>query len=166
MPVYNVEAPVVPLRLSQSRNLFKLFQNDVGLLASQYDGGIQIQLLTDEKSINFGAVYENAVAQELHAHGFDLYYFNSKKQGELDFVIEKNGEVMPIEVKSGKDYQRHNALTNVMANVEYQIRKAIVFSNTNVRQSAKILYLPIYMTAFLVREIPDNIVYTVDFSGL
>ena len=166
LPVYNVEAPAVPLKLSQSRNLFKLFQNDVGLLASQYDGGIQIQLLTDEKSINFGAVYENAVAQELHAHGFDLYYFNSKKQGELDFVIEKNGEVMPIEVKSGKDYQRHNALTNVMANEEYQIRKAIVFSNTNVRQSGKILYLPIYMTAFLVREIPDNIVYTIDLSGL
>lgn len=135
-------------------------------MASQYDGGIQIQLLTDEKSINFGAVYENAVAQEFHAHGFDLHYFNSKKQGELDFVIEKNGEIMPIEVKSGKDYQRHNALTNVMANVEYQIRKAIVFSNTNVRQSGKILYLPIYMTAFLVREIPDNIVYTVDLSGL
>ena len=166
LPVYNVEAPVVPLKLSQSRNLFKLFQNDVGLLASQYDGGIQLQLLTDEKNINFGAIYENAVAQELHAHGFDLYYFNSKKQGELDFVIEKDGEVMPIEVKSGKDYQRHNALTNVMANEEYKIREAIVFSNTNVRQSGKVLYIPIYMTAFLMKKIPDSIIYTVDLSEL
>jgi predicted AAA+ superfamily ATPase len=166
LPVYNVEAPVVPLILSQSRNLFKLFQNDVGLLASQYDGGIQLQLLTNEKNINCGAIYENAVAQELHSHGFDLYYFNSKKQGELDFVIEKDGEIMPLEVKSGKDYQRHNALTNIMANEEYKIRKAIVFSNINVRQSGKVLYLPIYMTAFLTKKIPDNIVYSVDLSGL
>ncbi len=89
LPVFNVEEPVVPLKLSRSRNLFKLFQNDVGLLACQYAEGIQLRIINDEKSINFGSIYENVVAQELHAHGFELYYFNSKKQGELDFIIEK-----------------------------------------------------------------------------
>lgn len=166
LPVYNVEEPVVPLKLSRSRNLFKLFQNDVGLLACQYADGIQLQLLTNAKSINYGSIYENAVAQELHAHGFDLYYFNSKKQGELDFVVEKCGKTLPIEVKSGKDYQRHNALSNVMANEDYQIQQAYVFSNGNVSQEGRVLYLPIYMAAFLERQVPIDVVYKVDLTGL
>ena len=166
LPVYNVEEPAIPLKLSRSRNLFKLFQNDVGLLASQYADGIQLRLLTDAKSINFGSVYENAIAQELSAHGFDLYYFNSKKQGELDFVIEKNGAVLPIEVKSGKDYHRHNALSNVMSNQNYQIPEAIVFSNENYRQPDKVMYLPVYMAMFIEKQTPVDITYKVDLSGL
>ena len=166
IPVYNVEEPVIPLKLSRSRNLFKLFQNDVGLLASQYADGIQLKLLTNAKSINFGSIYENAIAQELHAHGFDLYYFNSKKQGELDFVIEKNGSVLPIEVKSGKDYHRHNALSNVMGNADYLIPQAYVFSNENVRQENTVVYLPIYMAMFLEQQTSVNVTYKVDLSGL
>lgn len=79
-----------------------------------YANGLQIQILQGEKNINFGAIYENAVAQELKAHGFDLYYFQNKKQGELDFVIEQNGNIIPIEVKSGKTYARHRALDQVL----------------------------------------------------
>ena len=166
MPVYNVEEPIVPLKLSRSRNLFKLFQNDVGLLTCQFAESIQLRILKDDKGINFGSVYENVVAQELHAHGFELYYFNSKKQGELDFVIEKDGQVVPIEVKSGKDYQRHNALTNVLANLDYQIKEAMVFSNSNLSRINKTIYLPIYMTAFLKKATMSPITYTVDLSGL
>lgn len=102
LPVFCVQEPEIPLLLSKATNLFKLFLADVGLLASMYADGLQIKILGKEKEINFGAIYENAVAQELRAHGFDLYYFNSKKQGELDFMIEYQGEVLPIEVKSGK----------------------------------------------------------------
>lgn len=166
LPVYNVEEPTVPLKLSRSRNLFKLFQNDVGLLTCQFSDGIQLRILENDKSINFGSVYENVVAQELHAHGFELYYFNSKKQGELDFVIEKDGKVVPIEVKSGKDYQRHNALTNVLANPDYQIKEAIVFSNSNLSRTNKTIYLPIYMIAFLKKTAMPPITYTIDLSGL
>lgn len=166
LPTYNVEEPVVPLKLSRSRSLFKLFQNDVGLLASQYAEGIQLRLLSDEKSINFGAVFENAVAQELCAHGFELYYFNSKKQGELDFVVEQNGHVVPIEVKSGKDYQRHNALSNVMTNADYDIPQAFVFCHSNVHSEGNICYLPIYMVAFLRKESIGQLVYSVDLSGI
>lgn len=166
LPVFNVEEPVAPLKLSRSRNLFKLFQNDIGLLACQYADGIQLQLLTNAKDINYGSIYENAIAQELHARGFDLYYFNSKKQGELDFVSEKGGKVVPIEVKSGKDYQRHNALSNVMANTDYQIPEALVFTNENVSQNGKVLFLPIYMAAFLEKQVPIDVVYRVDLSGL
>ena len=152
LPAFCVAEPVVPLMLNKSANLFKLFLSDVGLLASMYMDGIQLKLLNREKDINFGSVYENAAAQELKAHGFDLYYFNSKKQGELDFVIERGGDALPIEIKSGKDYQRHAALENVMGSKDYAIPVAFVFQNDNVSDNGKIVYLPIYMLMFLQKE--------------
>ena len=166
LPVYNVEEPTVPLILSSSRNLFKLFMADIGLLASLYADGIQLKILDNEPSINFGSVYENAVAQELWAHGFQLYYYNNKRQGELDFVIEQNGEVLPIEVKSGKDYERHKALTNVVNSTTYQISKAYVLCNDNVKKVGKITYLPIYMLMFIKKEQKLPTKYSIDLSGL
>lgn len=158
IPVYNVEKPRIPLMLNEHRNLFKLFQNDVGLLAYQYANGIQLRILSGEVDINFGAIYENVVAQELLSQGFgQLYYFNSKKRGEVDFVIEAgDGTVLPIEVKSGKDYERHNALANILDTEEYNLNKAIILCNENVSVQEKKVYLPIYMATFIRKkqEIP------------
>lgn len=149
LPVYNVSEPIVPLKLNEQRNLFKLFQNDVGLLASQYVTGIQLKILQGEVTINYGAIYENAVAQELHAHGWQLYYFNSKRQGEVDFLLEQDAEIIPLEIKSGKDYHRHVALNNILKTPEYNISKAIVLSNSNLKVVGPIIYAPIYMTMFI-----------------
>ena len=96
IPVYNVEEPKMPLKLSMSRNLLKLFLNDIGLLAAQYANGIQLRIIKGDKDINFGSVYENAVAQELIAHSFEPFYYNNKKRGEIDFVIEYHGRILPI----------------------------------------------------------------------
>lgn len=154
IPVYNVEEPCVPLLLNKQRNLLKLFQNDVGLLACQYADGIQLRILRGEVDINYGAVYENVVAQELLAHGFEhLYYFNSKKQGEVDFLLEKgDGTLLPVEVKSGKNYAFHLALNNLLNNEDYRIPEAFVLCNDNVRVEGKVTYLPVYMTLFLQRK--------------
>ncbi len=159
LPTYNVEEPRLPLKLGEQRNLFKLFLCDVGLLASQYAANIAVDLLNGDVEINYGAVYENFAAQELRAHGYNLYYFNNKKQGELDFVVEDKGSVLPIEIKSGKDYKRHNALSNVMQNEEYGIGRAIVFSNGNLERNGKILYLPIYMLMYLRPETMANPIF-------
>lgn len=166
LPVYNVEEPKMPLLLARSRNLFKLFQNDIGLLASQYAEGIQMRIIKDDKDINFGSIYENAVAQELVAHGIAPYYYNNKKRGELDFVIEFNGKVLPIEVKSGKDYEIHRALSNIMDCEEYNLHEAVVFNNDNLRVAGKIVYTPIYMVMFLERDSTAPTFYKVDLSGL
>ena len=166
LPTYNIEEPKLPLLLAKTRNLFKLFQSDVGLLVSQFAGGIQLQLLDDSQAINFGSIYENVVAQELKAHGFDLYYYNSKKMGELDFVVEYRGKVLPIEVKSGKDYERHNALSNVMASAEYAIPEALVLCNGNVKVVDKVIYVPIYMLMFMEKEVKVDVKYKVDLSDL
>ncbi len=166
LPVYNVEEPKVPLLLSRSRNLFKLFQNDVGLLAAQYAEGIQLRIIAGDKAINFGSVFENAVAQELLAHGFDLYYYNNKKRGEIDFVVEKQGKALPIEVKSDKDYAVHRALANVLTCEEFGIQEALVLSGENLRVERKILYAPVYMVMFLERKNTTPSYYAVDLTGL
>ena len=170
IPTFNVEEPRIPLLLSKQRNLFKLFSNDVGLLAAMYGGNIQTQLLGKDANINFGSVYENLVAQELYAHGFamghSLYYFNNKKQGELDFVIEYDNHVLPIEVKSAKDYDRHNALSNVMGNQEYGIPFAYVFCQENVHIKGNITYLPIYLITFLEQTQVGESIFLFDLRGL
>ena len=149
LPVYNVSEPTIPLLLNEKSSLFKLFLADVGMLTTLYGRATKMQLLSDDKDINNGALYENVVAQELKAHGFKLYYYNSKRFGELDFVIEYKGKVLPIEVKSGKSYQRHSALSNIMEISNYSIDEAFVFSNYNVEIKGNIVYYPIYMLMFI-----------------
>lgn len=166
LPVYNVEEPKMPLLLARSRNLFKLFQNDIGLLASQYAEGIQLRIIQGDRNINYGSIYENAVAQELIAHDIAPFYYNNKKRGELDFVVELGGKVLPIEVKSGKDYEVHRALSNIMDGKEYDLPEAIVFQNENLHMKGKIIYAPIYMVMFLEKDNTAPEHYTVDISGL
>lgn len=166
IPVYNVDEPKVPLKLSETRNLFKLFSNDVGLLAAQYADGIQLKILTGDSSVNIGAVYENVIAEELLSHGIYPYYYNNKRRGEVDFVISLGDKVMPIEVKSGKDYQRHTALTNLMADYPDSVYDAVVLCNGNLEVSGRITYIPIYMVMFIRPMESDVGVYRIDLTGL
>lgn len=167
IPVFNVDEPKLPLKLASSRNLFKLFSNDVGLLACQYSDGIQLKILTGDDAINHGSVYENVVAQELLAHGFDeLYYYNSKKMGELDFILEYDGNVFPVEVKSGKDYSRHRALNNILTCPEYDIPQAVVLCNNNFEVKDNVIYVPIYMMMFLQKEREVDMQFHLDLNGL
>lgn len=167
LQTYCASEPLLPLLLSKSTNLFKLFMSDVGLLAAMYADGLQMKILMNEININFGSIYENVVAQELKCHGFDLYYYNNNRQGELDFLVEYKGAVLPIEVKSGKDYERHAALTNCMNNRRYDIPKAYVFCNDNIKQAEKVTYYPIYMITFLEKEeIIQEMIYKPDLSVL
>lgn len=148
LPVYNVETPKIPLKLSKSRSLFKLFMSDVGLLASEYSQGIQLKIISGDDKLNYGAIFENYIAQELTACEHDLYYYNNKKRGELDFLIEYDGEVLPIEVKSGKDYKVHRALSNIMDCGEFNLNRALIFNNSNLKVEGKLTYAPIYMAMF------------------
>ena len=166
IPVYNVEEPKVPLLLARSRNLLKLFLNYIGLLAAQYADGIQVRIIKGDKDINFGSIYENAVAQELVAHGFEPYFYNSKKRGEIDFVIENDGKVLPIEVMSGKGYVYHRALSNIMDCEEYDLPEALVLNNDNLTVEGRITYVPVYMVMFIVKSDPSVTQYRVDISEL
>ena len=152
LEVKAISNPVFPLIESENKNLLKLYLNDVGLLTNiLYRNNIRA-VLDSEKSINLGTVYESVVAQEMKAHGFDLRYYDNRKKGEVDFIVDDYDtlSLLPIEVKSGKDYQIHSALNSMVTNEDYNIQKAIVFSNNRlVSQKGKIFYLPIYYTMFL-----------------
>lgn len=152
--------------LSRSRNLFKLFQNDIGLLAAQYAEGIQLRIIRGDKDINFGSIFENVVAQELVAHGITPYYYNNKKRGEVDFIIERGGKVFPVEVKSGKDYEVHHALSNIMDCDEYDLPEAIILNNDNLKVDGKLVYAPIYMVMFIEKNNDAPSFYKVDLTGL
>ncbi len=152
LPVYNSTEPAVPLLMNQKRSLFKLFLSDVGMLTTMYGRATKAQLLSDHSDMNNGAIYENVVAQELVAHGFDLYYYSSKKYGELDILLEKDGKLLPIEVKSGKSYGRHSALNNVMSLENYDIPEAFVLSGSNVSVNGNVVYYPVYMLMFIKND--------------
>lgn len=150
--VFNTTEPTIPLMLNEKSALFKLFISDVGLLTTIYGKSCKLKIVNKEGDINKGAVFENVVAQELHAHGYPLYYYNSKKLGEIDFIVEQNGKSLPIEVKSGKAYNKHSALNNLMNTKEYGIEEAFIFTNDNVKIDGKLNYLPMYMVMFLRDE--------------
>lgn len=150
LAAYNVDELATPLLASKSRNLFKLLYSDVGLLSSAFSRKAALDILNDAGGVNHDSTYENVVAQELVAHGFELYYYNSKKFGELDFVIEdRDGHVFPIEMKSGKGYKRHHAIANVMDVENYHLKTGYVFCPGNIERVGKILYLPIYLVSLL-----------------
>ncbi len=127
LPVYNVEAPVIPLLASKSSNVFRLFSSDIGLLTSAYPAATKIELINKNGEVNNGAHFENAVAQQLLCNGFEPYFCKKKNIGELDFLIEMDGKVVPIEVKSGKAYRTQKALDHFMNVSDYHIEKAYVF---------------------------------------
>ena len=148
--VVNVTEPLHPLKMAENRSFFKLFANDVGLLSAMCGMEVPKSIISDNLGVNYGSIYENAVAQELKAHGYQLRFYRKKGIGELDFVIEAgDGQVLPIEVKSGKSYKRHCALDNVLRTDNYQINRAVVLCEANVSVAGKLTYLPVYMTMFL-----------------
>lgn len=166
LPVYNVDAPVIPLLASKSSNIFRLFSSDIGLLTSAYPAETKIQLINKNGEVNNGAHFENAVAQQLTANGFEPYFCKKKNIGEMDFAIEMNGQVVPIEVKSGKTYKAHKALDNFMSISDYHLEKAYVFSIGNVETMGKIIYLPIYMCYLLKEQKIGKMIVNLDISGL
>lgn len=149
---FNTTEPTIPLMLNEKSALFKIFISDVGMLTTIYGKSCKLKIINKEGDINKGAVFENVVAQELHAHGYPLYYYNSKKFGEIDFIVEQNGKSLPIEVKSGKAYNKHSALNNLLDVKEYGIEGAFIFTNDNVKMDGKLNYLPMYMVMFLKDE--------------
>ena len=151
LDVNAISTPVFPLIESSGKNLLKLYLNDVGLLTNiLYKQNVRA-VLDDDNSINLGTVYESVVASELKAHGFKLFYYDNKAKGEVDYLIDDYDElsVVPIEVKSGKDYTVHSALNHFMETEDYHIKKGYVLSNERqVSVKGKIIYMPIYFVMF------------------
>lgn len=160
LDVKAIASPSFPLVESASKNLVKLYLNDVGILTNILYKYNVSAVLEDEVSVNLGSVYESVVASELKAHGFELFYYDNKAKGEVDFIVDDYNQlsVLPIEVKSGKDYQIHRALNAFVANEDYKIKKGIVLSNERmVHSKGMITYMPIYYVMFIEHRFPQAI---------
>lgn len=147
-----ISNPKFPLGESEVKNLLKLYMNDVGILSYLLFNTNVNAILKDDRSINLGNLYETAVAQELAAHGYKLRYYDNKKKGEVDFLVDNYDtlSVLPIEMKSGKDYREHSALDNFLSTPDYNIKEALVLSNEREVQTINgITYMPVYSIAFL-----------------
>lgn len=159
LEVSAISNPRFPLAESDQKKLVKLYLNDVGLLTNLlYELNVNA-VLQDIKSINLGTVYESVVAQELVAHGFKLHYYDNKKKGEVDFLVDDhdNLTVLPLEIKSGKNYTEHSALTNFLETADYGINRAVVFSNEReIFKKKGVTYLPIYYCMFLNNKHSDK----------
>ena len=167
LPCYNVTEPQAPLQLNEKRNLFKLYLNDVGLLCASCMENIQFDLLMGNVDINMGSILENAFAQNLKSNGFELHYFDSKKVGELDFVLQKGLSTELLEIKSGKDFKKHPAMDHAMQTEQWKFEHCIVFSKSNVEVENEILYLPWYMVMFFQQQKePEQMIYEIDLSSL
>lgn len=154
----NVQAisnPRFPLIKYESKNLLKLYLNDVGLLTSILYGNNSQAILSDTNSINLGSVYETVVANELKKHGYTLFYYDNRNKGEVDFLIDDYNtlSITPIEVKSGKDYTIHSALNHFITTQDYHCNNAYVLNNNRqIITKNKITYLPIYFIMFFNNE--------------
>lgn len=169
LEVSAISNPRFPLAESEQKRLVKLYLNDVGLLTNLLFELNVNAVLQDIRSINLGTVYESVVAQELAAHGFKLHYFDNKQKGEVDFLIDDYNrlKVLPIEVKSGKDYTQHSALTKFLDTPDYGIDQAIVFSNERtISKNGGITYLPIYFCMFLQNHQPNETVILPELETL
>lgn len=151
LEVKAISKPSYPLVENSGKNLLKLYLNDVGILSGIFYRNNITAVMSDMRSINLGSVYETVVAQELKAHGYELYYYDNKKNGEVDYLIDDadNLSNIPIEVKSGKDYTIHSALDKFLSNDEYNIKMAYVLSNEqNVYTENGVTYIPVYYVMF------------------
>lgn len=167
LPCYNVTEPQPPLQLNEKRNLFKLYMNDVGLLCAACMENIQFDLLMGNMDVNMGSILENVFAQNLKSNGFELRYFDSKKVGELDFILQRGLSAEVVEIKSGNDYKKHSAMDRVIKIENWKFGNCIVFSKSNVEEEERILYLPWYMVMFYRQEVPqEQMIYKIDLNGL
>lgn len=152
LPCYNLAEPKQPVAINKQHNLFKFYMADTGLLCAMCSGDVQYQIVNGNYGINEGSIMENMFAQQLKSNGFNLYYFDKQKVGEVDFIVEQHAELVPVEIKSGKDYKSHRALNNLLAVAEYKLKESLVFCIGNIETEGKVVYLPLYMIMFFKKE--------------
>lgn len=143
----NVNEAYIPLLAYEMDDQFKLYLNDTGLLLYLYGPETKLAILNNTLKGNAkGGIYENIISESLLKRGYKLYYYKTQNSSmEIEFVIEKNGEVIPIEVKAGNDSTPSlNSFIN-----KYHPKVSYKFVNGNVGFLDGKKTLPHYMVMFI-----------------
>lgn len=143
---YNTTMPMLPLKAYEKDSEFKVYINDTGLLLALYGFATKQALLNGNlKGFAKGGIYENFVAETLVKNGYSLHYFKPNDNSELEFVIERNGEVEPIEVKSGNTATK--SLNQFIENFSPSVAFKLI--SGNIGENDQIISLPHYLTMFI-----------------
>lgn len=146
LPSYYVNKFEIPLKGYMDKDTFKLYLNDTGILSSMLK--IPINKVMLEENLEFiGAITENYVANCLILNNVNLYYWNKNQVAEIDFLIENNDGVIPIEVKSSNNI-KSKSLNYYME--KYKPKYGIRISTKNFGFENNIKSVPLYAT-FLVK---------------
>ena len=143
---YNVTIPTLPLNAYEKDNEFKLYIADTGLLLALFGFATKQALLNGNlKGFAKGGIYENFIAETLIKNGYTLHYYKRGDSSELEFIIEKNGEVIPIEVKAG------NAATKSLDSFIEEFAPTIAYKliGGNVGAADKKLTIPHFLAMFI-----------------
>ena len=166
LPCYNITEPKAPLQLNKKSNLFKLFLSDTGLLCAASMENVQFDILKGNLSVNMGSILENVFAQQFNKKGLSLYYMNKKKLGEVDFILQQGGDVVPVEIKSGNDYKKHSALNSLLLKEGWNVKEAYVFCKENISVNDSIIYMPWYMVLYFFQEPIESLKVNIDITSL
>ncbi len=142
----NSSMPMLPLKAYEKENEFKLYINDTGLLMAMFGFATKQALLNGKlKGPAKGGIYENFAAETLIKNGYSLHYYKPDDNSELEFVIEKDGEVVPIEVKAGNTATK--SLNKFIEEFEPSIAYKLISGNIGVNETK--LSLPHYLAMFI-----------------
>ena len=142
----NLSTPALPLRYNEKDNEFKLYINDTGLLMALFGFDTKLAVMNNTLTgYAKGGIYENFVAEALVKKGYTLHYYKPDDENELEFIIEKDGAVLPIEVKAG------NTATKSLNRYIEKYRPPIAYKIMagNVGEADGKLSIPHYMVMFL-----------------
>lgn len=141
--IYKV-TPEMPLEMHKDLTAFKLYMSDVGLFVNKARYPLyQIDLSTQPTMISMGPLTEHYVANELKINGYEPYYWESDGKAEVDFIIQKDLDIIPIEVKS--NIHTKSKSLDVYRN-KFNPRYAIRISEKNFGMEENIKSVPLYAT--------------------
>lgn len=142
----NSSMPMLPLKAYEKENEFKLYINDTGLLMAMFGFATKQALLNGKlKGPAKGGIYENFAAETLIKNGYSLHYYKPDDNSELEFVIEKDGEVVPIEVKAGNTATK--SLNKFIEEFEPSVAYKLISGNIGLNETK--LSLPHYLAMFI-----------------
>ncbi len=157
---YHANDPNAGMSASIDLEKFKLYLADTGLFTTLAfkdraftENLIYDKLLADKLPANLGALYENAVAQELVAHGHGLFYHTWAKEGgkrnyEIDFILADGKKVCPVEVKSSR-YKTHASLDAFSEKYPSRVGRSLLVYTKDLRRDGATLCIPTYMASLL-----------------
>lgn len=149
LSVPNVTELNTPLGNNESKNLFKLYKSDIGLVTKDLDDESKNDLLENIPSKNKKGLYENALASELLSNGYKLFYYNINNKGKIVFMVEIDNKIIPLVIKGKNTINKHSLLNILLDGDKYNFSEGYALYGGNLIQSGKITYLPIYMSMFL-----------------